>query len=294
MKFHVPAMMVAVAAAAAAVLAVPPPDRPAQAGRPGVIAAIETVAVGPGRFDYRVPGEFLKAGRPVDGPMVGKRMRRSVEIMAYQVSGAEYAACVAEGACAAADAPGAAPDVPVTGVSYRDAMNYAWWLSQKTGESWRLPTDEEWAHAAAERFGDDALGLEEDDGANPAARWLAAYRNRNEGARDTAVRPRGGFGANSNGLHDLSGSVWEWTSTCYARNRVDAAGRLAEATVNCGVRVVAGRHRGYMSNFIRDGKSGGCAAGMAPDNLGFRLVREPAPSIGVALVRRLRGEIAGG
>ena len=28
---------------------------------------------------------------------------------------------------------------------------------------------------------------------------------------------------------------------------------------NCGVHVVEGRHRTYISNFIRDGKSGGCA-----------------------------------
>jgi hypothetical protein len=30
-----------------------------------------------------------------------------------------------------------------------------------------------------------------------------------------------------------------------------------------------------MPFFIRDGRSGGCAAGLAPDNLGIRLVREP-------------------
>lgn len=295
MKFHGSAALAATAAAvAAAVLMVPPPDAPGEAGRAGVVSAIETVVVGSGRFAYRVPGEFLKAGRPVDGPMADMRMRGRLEIMAYQVSAAEYAACVADGACEAAEARAAAPDLPVTGVSYRDAMNYAWWLSQKTGESWRLPTDEEWAFAAAERFGDDALGLDGDESANPAARWLKAYRNRADAERDTAVRPRGHFGANSNGLFDLGGSVWEWTSTCYARNRVDAAGRLAEPTVNCGVRVVGGLHRGYMSNFIRDGRSGGCAAGMAPDNLGFRLVREPAPSLAVALARRLRYTRLGG
>ena len=49
---------------------------------------------------------------------------------------------------------------------------------------------------------------------------------------------------------------------------------------NCGVHVVAGFHRTYMSNFIRDGKSGGCAIGLPPDNLGFRLVREPKGFLG--------------
>ena len=55
---------------------------------------------------------------------------------------------------------------------------------------------------------------------------------------------------------------------------------------NCGVHVVEGFHRTYMSNFIRDGKSGGCAVGTPPDNLGFRLVREES-GLGRAILRIL-------
>ena len=44
---------------------------------------------------------------------------------------------------------------------------------------------------------------------------------------------------------------------------------------NCGVRVVEGQHRAYVTDFIRDARAGGCAAGVPPSNLGFRLVREP-------------------
>jgi hypothetical protein len=39
-----------------------------------------------------------------------------------------------------------------------------------------------------------------------------------------------------------------------------------------------------MSNFVSDGKSGGCAVGTPPDNLGFRLVRDHA-----GLVNRILG-----
>ena len=45
-------------------------------------------------------------------------------------------------------------------------------------------------------------------------------------------------------------------------------------TVNCGVRVAEGAHRAYVTDFIRDARAGGCAQGVPPANLGFRLVRE--------------------
>lgn len=295
MKIRISAAIAAISALGAAALLIPPADAPASTGRPGIVAPIETVTVKFGRFAYHIPGEFLKAGRVVAAPVVDRQQRRSVEMMKYQVSAAEYAACVAENACQPADGRAGA-DVPVTGVNWRDATAYAKWLSLRTGENWRLPTDEEWAFAAAERFGADASGAEAEDSVNPAARWLAAYRYRAAPReRDMQPKERGYFGLNSNGLADLSGNVWEWTDTCYERIRIDAAGRQTETTVNCGVRVIGGQHRGYMSNFLRDGKSGGCAAGMAPpDNLGFRLVREPAPAIGVALLRRLVGPEARG
>jgi hypothetical protein len=52
------------------------------------------------------------------------------------------------------------------------------------------------------------------------------------------------------------------------------------------VHAVEGFHRTYMSNFIRDGKSGGCAVGTPPDNLGFRLVRD-RPGLVQTALRRL-------
>lgn len=240
---------------------------------------VAMVSVAPGSFDFRLPGEYLKADWPVDAPKREVTFRRGFEMMKYQVSAADYAACVAGGACDAPDSGrSTAGNVPVTGVSYRDATAYAAWLSVRTGKTWRLPTDEEWAFAAAERMNDDALGLEQDN-TNPAVRWLARYRTEaGTGARDVEPKPLGHFGLNSKGVADIAGNVWDWTTTCYLRATVDGNGGITRSTENCGVRVVAGRHRGYMSNFIRDGKSGGCAAGLAPDNLGIRLVRE-APSL---------------
>jgi formylglycine-generating enzyme required for sulfatase activity len=281
MRLMIPAALAA-AAVALAVATGPLLHRPVdQAASP-----VAMVSVAPGSFDFRLPGEYLKADWPVDAPKREVIFRRGFEMMKYQVSLADYGACVADSACEAPDSGrSAAGNVPVTGVSYRDAMAYAAWLSARTGKTWRLPTDEEWAFAAAERMNDDALGLEQDD-TNPAVRWLARYRTEaGTGARDTEPKPLGHFGLNSKGVADIAGNVWDWTTTCYVRATMTGDGKIAQSTENCGVRVVGGRHRGYMSNFIRDGKSGGCAAGLAPDNLGIRLVRE-APSL-VSYVRQL-------
>ncbi|MFC5386212.1 SUMF1/EgtB/PvdO family nonheme iron enzyme [Aquamicrobium segne] len=246
-------------------------------------APVEMVVLQPGSFDFRLPGEYLKADWPVDAPKRKVTFNRGFEIMKYQVGIADYDACVKDGACQAPEAANTNADRPVTGINYRDATAYAAWLSEKTGENWRLPTNEEWAFAAAERLQDDALGLPEEATDNPATRWLARY-NAETGSepRDPEPKPRGHFGENSKGIADIAGNVWDWTTSCYLRATVDGNDKITRSIENCGVRVLGGRHRSYMSHFIRDGKSGGCAAGLAPDNLGIRLVREPLTLAGRA------------
>jgi formylglycine-generating enzyme required for sulfatase activity len=127
-------------------------------------------------------------------------------------------------------------------------------------------------------------------GEPPISSYSAIRRYREEAERkrdrDPEPKPAGFYGPNSNGLFDLAGNVWEWTSTCYFRATLtpDRAG-IETIVENCGVHVMEGRHRAYMSNFIRDGKSGGCAVGTPPENLGFRLVRERPPLVSVAGAR---------
>jgi formylglycine-generating enzyme required for sulfatase activity len=100
--------------------------------------------------------------------------------------------------------------------------------------------------------------------------------DRNDGF-DAAPRAAGSFGANENGVFDFAGNVWEWTNSCFVHQTLNKAGAGA-SIANCGVRVVEGRHRTYMTDFIRDPRTGGCAVGKPPSNLGFRLVLETALS----------------
>jgi formylglycine-generating enzyme required for sulfatase activity len=240
-------------------------------------ATAQTVRISAGSIDFAQPGEFLLDNRPARAPTTRVDFDRGVDVMKYQVSRIDYDRCVEAGACDPADpTPSRTPRVPITGVSYHDAEAYAEWYSEASGQHWRLPTAAEWAYAAAERFGGDVFSGS-DDPDNPASAWIRRYREETESKREPDPEPKveGHYGANSNGVFDLAGNVWEWTSTCYVRATLATDGTVARTIDNCGVHVVEGRHRAYMSNFIRDGKSGGCAVGMPPENLGFRLVREP-------------------
>jgi len=96
---------------------------------------------------------------------------------------------------------------PVISVSFRGATEFCRWLSAKTGKRFRLPTENEWEHAArggsqgAYTHGDDPAALE-------ANAWYAA----NSKARGrSSTRTVGKKAANAYGLHDVHGNAAEWT-----------------------------------------------------------------------------------
>lgn len=245
-------------------------------GRP-MAPGPEAVTVEARAYDHRMPGDFQMNGAPVNGILLHMEMG-PIEVMRDQVTLADYRQCVAEGACDTAE-PAIRPardDVPVTGVNYDDAVAYAGWLSSRTGGRWRLPTVAEWVFIAGNRAVDHAIE-QQTDAANPAARWLAAYDQETSRAVSASAMPQptGSFGANDLGVMDLGGNVWEWTATCANRTTLAPDGSIASVVESCGVHYLEGRHLTPMNVFVRDARGGGCSVGAPPDNLGFRLVREP-------------------
>jgi formylglycine-generating enzyme required for sulfatase activity len=259
-------------AAAAAALA-PRAHAPADAARP----AVATLA--PGWFAYRPLGDYESGGRVIDAPARATRLDAPLDVMVEPVSQAEYAHCVAAAACPKLKGVDpAAEHLAVVGVSWLDATAYAEWYARATGEDWRLPTDAEWAYSAAERFRGEPPRVASGD--DFARRWLAKFDADSALARQPkAPQPFGHFGLNTLGVADLSGNVWEWTSSCYERRAVEAGGEARLLTRNCNVRALEGEHRTFMSDFIRDGVAGGCSVGPPPTNLGFRLVRSRASAV---------------
>ncbi len=236
------------------------------------------VTVPAGSFIYRAEGEYFRSGYAVDGPMVEVTMQKNLTIMKYQVSSADYTRCVAEGVCQQPEPGFSGPvsgEIPATGISQDDARVYAAWLGERTGSVWTLPSDAELAFAAGSRFPDEMLGVEAAT-ENPALRWLADYERQTsrKASSNPAPQPYGSFGENEYGLADFGGNVWEWTSSCSHRVTLGKDGEEIDTVASCGIPVASGKHRAAMSAFVRNPKGGGCAVGVPPDNLGFRLVMD--------------------
>ena len=99
-------------------------------------------------------------------------------------------------------------DQPVVGVSYKDAVAFAAWLSEQLGVVKRLPTEAEWERAA--RGGAETIypwGDQSPDEGN--------YANYNGNGKFSATSPVASYedGKNAFGLYDMAGNVWQWTST---------------------------------------------------------------------------------
>jgi serine/threonine-protein kinase len=96
--------------------------------------------------------------------------------------------------------------LPVSNITYDDAVAFAAWRSKRDKVTYRLPTEQEWEYAA--RNGDK-------DNLYPWGNtWMpgrAATQETGVGREQAvATYPQGG---NRWGVQDLIGNVWEWTST---------------------------------------------------------------------------------
>lgn len=99
---------------------------------------------------------------------------------------------------------------PVVNISWNDAVAFCKWLSKKTGDTYRLPTEAEWEYACrAGSNGPWFFGDRMDDLENYA--W---FLNNSEGR----VFPAKQKLPNPFGLYDLYGNEWEWCQDFFAEN----------------------------------------------------------------------------
>ena len=240
----------------------------------------EMVQVPAGRFEMGSPE--TEAGRSADeGPRREVVFGRPFAIGVHEVTFAQWEACVADGGCDGyqpSDWSWGRGGRPVMDVTWSQADAYARWLSAKTGERYRLPSEAEWEYAAragtttpfhtGETISTDQANY---DGTLPPYGDGAAGENR---ARTVRV---GTFPANAFGLRDTHGNVAEWVADCWRPDYGDAptdGGAVADAW--CGERVLRGGSWRDGPEELRSANRAAGADGWYDNTAGFRVARDLA------------------
>jgi formylglycine-generating enzyme required for sulfatase activity len=192
----------------------------------------------------------------------------------YDVTFAEWDACVDAGACPrASDSGWGRGDRPVINVSWGDAKLYVTWLKRVTGKDYRLLTEAEWEYAAragsttAYWWGDEiGTGNANCDGCG--SQW--------DGKQTSLV---GSFKPNAFGLYDMHGNVWQWVEDGYHSGYKGAPndGSAWIEDVDTSRRVVRGGSWVSLPRLLRAANRFGSNAGFRYFYLGFRLGRTLTP-----------------
>lgn len=200
-----------------------PPPSPA---KPPPGSSAKTAATAGGPEDLRdcpvcpamiklPPGSFTMGdprGDRSEKPAHKVSIREPFAIGKYEVTTAQWQACVEAGGCSHRLKDDPAPRSPVRDISWSDAQEYIRWLSRTTGESYRLPTEAEWEYAT--RAGTDTRYW-----------WGEHIGKGNANCKDCggdwdhdAPAVVDAYAPNPFGLYGTNGGVWEWVADCWHRN----------------------------------------------------------------------------
>ncbi len=104
---------------------------------------------------------------------------------------------------------------PVVCVTYAMAEGYAAWLSERTGEKYRLPSASEWRAAAGNGAPGKCTGNIRDEAFRKA---LGGREGADCSDGFASLAPSGRFAARKPGLYDVDGNVREWVRDCDGGN----------------------------------------------------------------------------
>jgi formylglycine-generating enzyme required for sulfatase activity len=204
-----------------------------------------------------------------EGPQHKVTIAKPFGVSKYDVTFADWDACVSVGVCSkAADSGYGRGTNPVINVAWDDAKTYVTWLSKMTGQPYRLLTEAEWEYAAragtatAYYWGDD-IGKGNANCKGCGSQWDAQQTS-----------PVGSFRANQFGLYDMAGNVFQWVQDCWHGNYGGApTDGSAWSSGDCSRRVVRGGSWGSDPRILRAAARIGLTSDSRYDVLGIRVGR---------------------
>ncbi len=215
-------------------------------------------------------GEFMMGSNehPHEKPAHKVKIPLPFAIGRYEVTIEEWDLCVDARACRHRPELTGSPTQPVGNLSWDDANAYVKWLSEKTGQIYRLPSEAEWEYAAragaGKRFwwGDEAgSGKANCSDCGSVANGRAA--------------PVGTYKPNPFGLYDTAGNMAEWVQDCWNESYHGApADGSAWVKGNCSLRALRGGSFGNKSTYIRSSARFRYDSDVRYEANGFRVLRE--------------------
>jgi formylglycine-generating enzyme required for sulfatase activity len=250
------------------VSSVAPATEPSGGFKPGDVfrdcsSCGELVVVPSGSFDMGSSSEY-------ENPVHRVSINKPFAIGRYEVTFAEWDQCVEEGGCKHRpdDREWGRGDRPVINVSWLDAKAFVTWLSQKTGKTYRLPTEAEWEYAAR-------------GGTNTPFWWGRDVGTRQANCRECntgdlqKTSPVGSYKANAFGLYDTAGNVAEWIEDCWNDNYRGAPNNgSAWSSGQCRLRVLRGGAFDSQAKYLRSMARFRYDTDVRYTANGFRVVRE--------------------
>ncbi|MBV5275198.1 MAG: SUMF1/EgtB/PvdO family nonheme iron enzyme [Lamprocystis purpurea] len=235
----------------------------------------------------RIPGgTFLMGCQPGEAECTdAEKPAHRVSVPAFElgkteVTFADWDACVADSGCRhkPEDQGWGRDDRPVINVSWDDAQTYVKWLSRKSGQAYRLPSEAEWEYAA--RAGTTTAFST--GNCIRQANYNGDSDYANCGANTSVylgkTQPVGSYPVNPWGLSDLHGNVWEWTQDCWNNNyRGAPSGGSAWTSGDCARRVLRGGSWGSFPWGLRSATRTDLDSGARYPHLGFRVARTLTP-----------------
>ena len=230
----------------------------------------EMVVVPAGRFRMG-----STSGDDDERPVHPVTIARPFAVGVYEVTFAEWDACVSDGGCGGyrpSDSRWGRGVRPVMNVSWNDAKAYVRWLSGRTGEAYRLLSGAEWEYVAragrtTEYWWGNDIGGSRANCRGCGSRW---------DGKQTA--PVGSFLASPFELHDVHGNVQEWVEDCW-NDSYHGAPRDGSAWTSgdCGRRVLRGGSWLDHPRYLRSAGRYGYTTGYRLVINGFRVARTLTP-----------------
>jgi formylglycine-generating enzyme required for sulfatase activity/serine/threonine protein kinase len=141
----------------------------------------------------------------------------------HEITFDDWALCVSQGGCQSNKTPDhegwRTGKRPVIKVSWNDANDYVRWLSQATGQRFRLLSESEWEYVAragsTARFGQFGACIDTSQANYDGNYDVDGCPQSKTGTYVSKTQVVGSYPANSWGLFETLGNVWEWTQDCY-------------------------------------------------------------------------------